>query len=162
MFWGCRKETRDIPAIGFENHMRADLVVSTSDLIQHVIPGTIFHSDQGSQYGAEQTREVLLKKGFIRSMSRAGTPTDNGFAERFVGQFKLSVAERRRYQTLGVFLQAAEDWINFYNHIRSEEHTSELQSPDHLVCRLLLEKKKQRLDTALHWRLLLSYQAAQR
>src|SRR5258708_10517473 len=32
-----------------------------------------------------------------------------------------------------------------YNHVvgqRSEEHTSELQSPDHLVCRLLLEKKK--------------------
>src|SRR5258708_19220696 len=28
-------------------------------------------------------------------------------------------------------------WIS-----RSEEHTSELQSPDHLVCRLLLEKKK--------------------
>src|SRR5258708_28034146 len=27
-------------------------------------------------------------------------------------------------------------------HRRSEEHTSELQSPDHLVCRLLLEKKK--------------------
>src|SRR5258708_21626568 len=26
--------------------------------------------------------------------------------------------------------------------MRSEEHTSELQSPDHLVCRLLLEKKK--------------------
>src|SRR5947208_7439563 len=25
---------------------------------------------------------------------------------------------------------------------RSEEHTTELQSPDHLVCRLLLEKKK--------------------
>src|SRR5947208_11576017 len=28
--------------------------------------------------------------------------------------------------------------------IRSEEHTSELQSPDHLVCRLLLEKKKKK------------------
>src|SRR5258708_25620734 len=28
---------------------------------------------------------------------------------------------------------------------RSEEHTSELQSPDHLVCRLLLEKKKTKL-----------------
>src|SRR5258708_13896905 len=28
---------------------------------------------------------------------------------------------------------------------RSEEHTSELQSPDHLVCRLLLEKKKKLL-----------------
>src|SRR5207244_5951282 len=29
-----------------------------------------------------------------------------------------------------------------FSAIRSEEHTSELQSPDHLVCRLLLEKKK--------------------
>src|SRR5258708_9964971 len=34
---------------------------------------------------------------------------------------------------------------NFANvEVRSEEHTSELQSPDHLVCRLLLEKKKTR------------------
>src|SRR5258708_30142295 len=30
-------------------------------------------------------------------------------------------------------------------HLRSEEHTSELQSPDHLVCRLLLEKKKNKM-----------------
>src|SRR5258708_20609377 len=30
---------------------------------------------------------------------------------------------------------------------RSEEHTSELQSPDHLVCRLLLEKKKKQTNT---------------
>src|SRR5258708_16728156 len=29
--------------------------------------------------------------------------------------------------------------------VRSEEHTSELQSPDHLVCRLLLEKKKKQI-----------------
>src|SRR5258708_18383115 len=30
---------------------------------------------------------------------------------------------------------------------RSEEHTSELQSPDHLVCRLLLENKKTHIDS---------------
>src|SRR3989454_4542032 len=30
--------------------------------------------------------------------------------------------------------------------VRSEEHTSELQSPCNLVCRLLLEKKKNELD----------------
>src|SRR5258708_20615701 len=34
--------------------------------------------------------------------------------------------------------------------VRSEEHTSELQSPDHLVCRLLLEKKKKKI---LHYQL---------
>src|SRR5258708_11720870 len=32
---------------------------------------------------------------------------------------------------------------------RSEEHTSELQSPDHLVCRLLLEKKKEPHERAV-------------
>src|SRR5690348_17885783 len=32
---------------------------------------------------------------------------------------------------------------------RSEEHTSELQSPVHLVCRLLLEKKKQKIHHKL-------------
>src|SRR3989442_6140429 len=35
---------------------------------------------------------------------------------------------------------------------RSEEHTSELQSRPHLVCRLLLEKKKQRQQIPLHER----------
>src|SRR5258708_11778960 len=33
---------------------------------------------------------------------------------------------------------------------RSEEHTSELQSPDHLVCRLLLEKKKNKQQQKHH------------
>src|SRR5258708_23839082 len=40
--------------------------------------------------------------------------------------------------------QARQLWLgkNRKLFLRSEEHTSELQSPDHLVCRLLLEKKK--------------------
>src|SRR5207244_12452211 len=48
-------------------------------------------------------------------------------------------------------LNALEEQINVSNQTlraaqaqRSEEHTSELQSPDHLVCRLLLEKKKKK------------------
>src|SRR5690348_17886313 len=35
------------------------------------------------------------------------------------------------------------NFLNYFKH-RSEEHTSELQSPVHLVCRLLLEKKKKK------------------
>src|SRR5690625_5796248 len=45
---------------------------------------------------------------------------------------------------LGTFAQAAglvDDTVSEDN-LRSEEHTSELQSRGHLVCRLLLEKKK--------------------
>src|SRR5438552_15615636 len=36
---------------------------------------------------------------------------------------------------------------------RSEEHTSELQSPDHLVCRLLLEKKKNKSEKKIIYKL---------
>jgi putative transposase len=124
------KRTRHILALAFDYSMRADLVVSTIELMEFAVPGTIWHSDQGSQYGAEQTRAVLLRKGFERSMSRAGTPTDNGYAERFVGQFKLSVAQRRSYRTLGDFLRAAEAWVNFYNQVRPHEGLDQ-QSPDH-------------------------------
>src|SRR2546430_10969409 len=35
------------------------------------------------------------------------------------------------------------------DHIRSEEHTSELQSQSNLVCRLLLEKKKKQAHTVV-------------
>src|SRR5438552_11868926 len=45
---------------------------------------------------------------------------------------------QKRVNTVALQLQAA----NANAKYRSEEHTSELQSPDHLVCRLLLEKKK--------------------
>src|SRR3712207_7902716 len=38
----------------------------------------------------------------------------------------------------------SERWKRFHTPLRSEEHTSELQSRQYLVCRLLLEKKKKR------------------
>src|SRR5256885_5073856 len=40
-----------------------------------------------------------------------------------------------------VTLEGVVDW-QYQKGLRSEEHTSELQSPCNLVCRLLLEKKK--------------------
>src|SRR5258708_29450415 len=46
------------------------------------------------------------------------------------------------YADAGVHLFADGRWPGYVTPAdRSEEHTSELQSPDHLVCRLLLEKK---------------------
>src|SRR5690625_6517246 len=38
--------------------------------------------------------------------------------------------------------QGGKKGFGAYDELRSEEHTSELQSRGHLVCRLLLEKKK--------------------
>src|SRR5947208_12559763 len=45
------------------------------------------------------------------------------------------VGVRERYRRRGLARRLYDHFVRF----RSEEHTSELQSPDHLVCRLLLE-----------------------
>src|SRR5438876_8299921 len=47
----------------------------------------------------------------------------------------------KRVERLGRFLGRTVGRQSFLSGFRSEEHTSELQSPVHLVCRLLLEKK---------------------
>src|SRR5258708_10224326 len=62
----------------------------------------------------------------------------DGWSMREKGKY---VPERvsTRMMHVGILVGALEPAMKFY---RSEEHTSELQSPDHLVCRLLLEKKK--------------------
>src|SRR5690625_6976633 len=54
-------------------------------------------------------------------------------------QKTLAEANEKVYQ----YLNTIEKADNFFYRTRSEEHTSELQSRGHLVCRLLLEKKKQ-------------------
>lgn len=133
---GCfalRRSTRQVLSLIFDYSMRAELVVATIQGVKVVGQGErgkiVWHSDQGKQYGADQTVEALVKKGFVPSMSRAGTPTDNAYAERFVGVFKLAVVYRRRYQSLGEFLKAAEEWINFYNHLRPHEGIGQ-QSPN--------------------------------
>src|SRR5258708_18123607 len=60
--------------------------------------------------------------------------------------FRSGIGARRRHgdrQVLQPDHRRPEAIIRLkYLPVRSEEHTSELQSPDHLVCRLLLEKKK--------------------
>jgi putative transposase len=82
---GCfalRHRTREVLGIAFDYHMRAELVMDAIQTLSFEVADPIWHSDQGKQYGAAKTRELLLRKGFVLSMSRAGTPTDNGYAER--------------------------------------------------------------------------------
>src|SRR5258708_11214481 len=55
--------------------------------------------------------------------------------------FRFTTFERVQLRELTV-IKGNGRRVPFDRDKRSEEHTSELQSPDHLVCRLLLEKKK--------------------
>src|SRR5436189_3379848 len=56
---------------------------------------------------------------------------------------------RGRRPAAGHDAQAHALGVVAHRHVRSEEHTSELQSPMYLVCRLLLEKKKKNTKTRI-------------
>src|SRR6266498_5789344 len=63
----------------------------------------------------------------LASVGSRGDSYDNALAEAVNGLYKAEL-------------------IGLVQPVRSEEHTSELQSRPHLVCRLLLEKKKKKLN----------------
>lgn len=140
---GCfaeRKSTRQILSLVFSYGLGAELVEATLKEAKVLKIGTyIWHSDQGKQYGARVVEEKALGLGLTPSMSRAGTPTDNPYAERFVGVFKLAVVARRKYETLGEFLQAAYEWINFYNNQRPHEGIGQ-KSPNDCAAEVGVEK----------------------
>src|SRR5258708_25446063 len=68
--------------------------------------------------------------------------------QRSLTEFANWCVSKKRIDNLrGVTLSLISEYLGHRK--RSEEHTSELQSPDHLVCRLLLEKKKHTRRTNL-------------
>ena len=86
--------------------------------------------------GALPQREMGSIKSGGAAATRNGQNKKRGAAATRNGQYKKQGRCRNKnghYKKRGRCRN--EKW-------RSEEHTSELQSPDHLVCRLLLEKKK--------------------
>src|SRR5690554_2130933 len=70
------------------------------------------------------------------------------FAENHRLEFEQIDFQTREYAAengISIQMAARELRYDWFHKIRSEEHTSELQSRPHLVCRLLLEKKKKKI-----------------
>lgn len=60
-------------------------------------PGLIVHSDRGSQYASDLHQGLLVKHGFVCSMSRKGNCWDNAVAERFFLNLKMERVWQREY-----------------------------------------------------------------
>src|SRR3989454_10324792 len=107
----------------------------------------------------DRVREARARRG----MSRKLLAGDSGVSERYLaqleaGQGNVSILLLRQIATalnLSLTELLAEDPGDAVEltlttqFLRSEEHTSELQSPCNLVCRLLLEKKKKNSTTPI-------------
>src|SRR5690348_18211541 len=75
------------------------------------------------------------------TLFRSNTPTNAPYEANFVERLVAWWTDNARARFSLLFRPHPRD-REWHARFRSEEHTSELQSPVHLVCRLLLEKKK--------------------
>ena len=77
--------------------------------------GVIFHSDRGSEYAAFAYRDRLASAGFIQSMNRPRTMTDNAHMESFFHSMKSDVVHRRTFNRADDYARMVRSYMPFYN-----------------------------------------------
>ena len=101
---------------------RMTYISGLEDLIelkqQHPEYRMILHSDQGSVYASKSFNELLPMYGITRSMSRAGTPTDNAAMEAINGWIKAELFMDLHVTGEKPVQNAIDDYILFFNEQR--------------------------------------------
>jgi putative transposase len=109
------------------NHSSALTVQAVvSALMDHPKPD-IIHSDQGSEYTAKVFQDFCLSAGINISMSRKGSPWENGYQESFYDKFKIDLGDPNRFDDLGELVYEIYHTIHIYNTARI--HTALKMSP---------------------------------
>ena len=88
---------------------------------------TLIHSDQGSEYNCREYTDLARSCGIQISMSRKGSPWENGYQESFYGKFKTDLGDPNRFSSLGELVYAIYQTIHDYNTTRI--HTALKTSP---------------------------------
>src|SRR5690606_4351471 len=105
-------------------------------------PRTSFNLVRGSKL--PKFKEPRYKKLFERAAYKAVLDVTPTFVRQYTNALMWKVTTYMIHPTLDRFISIRElmNMMGLPADYRSEEHTSELQSRENLVCRLLLEKKK--------------------
>jgi len=93
------------------------LVALQRALAAHPAPA-IHHSDRGSQYTAKSYLKLLAEAGVQVSMSAAGKPSENGYAERLIRSIKEEEVYLNEYQTVAEARRGIADFMEHYQHGR--------------------------------------------
>src|SRR2546426_6107990 len=96
---------------------------------------------------------ALLLSAFAPPLFAQGAPPQVAADQPYAMEYYYKVQWGHQQEFLQLFLR------NHYPLLRSEEHTSELQSPCNLVCRLLLEKKNIVISPHMRLTLLMNHVA---
>ena len=109
-----------------------EAVVKRSKLPQY------FHTDQGSEYQSEEHITLLENMGVEISMSKKGSPWQNGYQESFYSQFKLELGSLTQLKSDGEIAEAIYRQIYYYNHLRI--HTTLKMPPRQFYLATQLDK----------------------
>ena len=85
---------------------------------QHPELSMILHTDQGSVYASKAYNELLPMYGITRSMSRAGTPTDNAAMESINGWIKAELFTDLHVTGKKSVKEEIDEYISFFNEQR--------------------------------------------
>jgi len=77
-----------------------------------------FHSDQGSEYQSEEHADFLARLGVTVSMSRKGSPWENGRQESFFSHYKLERGNVNRFGSEGGLIANIYNQIYYFNNVR--------------------------------------------
>ena len=116
-----------VGACVLSNHSSAlVLQAMVSALMDHPKP-EIIHSDQGSEYTAKVFQDFCIRAGTHISMSKKGSPWENGYQESFYDKFKIDLGDPNRFDDLGELVYEIYHTVYIYNTTRI--HTSLKMSP---------------------------------
>lgn len=120
--------TREVVGVNISRFHNRFLVIGAllNALDNHTKP-EIIHSDQGSEYDSQDFVDLVLGQGIQFSMSRKGSPWENGHQESFYGKFKTEFGDFNRFPELGELIEEIYHQIYYYNNQRI--HTSLKMTP---------------------------------
>lgn len=115
--------TREVIGISIKTNHSA-LLVSEALLnaLVYNTPPTIIHSDQGSEYRSRLYRQILRDYKILQSMSKKGSPWQNGYQESFFSNWKVDIGDINIFKNLGELTAEIYKSIYYYNNLRI--HTS--------------------------------------
>jgi len=109
------------------NHSALLVSEALLNALQNNPAPAVIHSDQGSEYKSKLFRSIVIDYKILQSMSKKGSPWQNGYQESFFGNWKVDIGDINRFETLGEVIAELYRSIYYYNNLRI--HTSLGMSP---------------------------------
>ncbi len=126
--------SRRVIGWSLDDNMRTELVLRALEMAKghrDVLPGLIFHSDQGSQYASDDYQKALETSKMVASMSRRGDCWDNAVAESFFATLKRELIHRYFWINKKSVRMAVHEYIEvFYNRKRRHSTNGNLSPVD--------------------------------